>query len=302
MASSSPINLISSDDEADEQVENVAAAAASTALGKRKAIASEPAPQEEEEEPVVSPAALGKRKALPITAPDPAPQDDDELQFLGRSGQLALADFPHARENCLQKPFKLGDKRSKEFCANCFCLVCDKPASTCGEWAEHCQATHASSEWRAAREAQRQRDLQRPPASAAAASSSSSSSTARPAKKHDEGWGAERLLKACEQVHPVEEAQPRGLLSSITLRPYQKQDLAFMLERERGADMKLPKGALGQRKQAELRSTNLWIALLAPTAPALPRLASHLCHANPEFALTESPPPSALRRWRLVVR
>ena len=40
--------------------------------------------------------------------------------------------------------------------------------------------------------------------------------------------------QALQQVYPTEAREPDGLLSSITLRPYQRQSLAFMLAIERG--------------------------------------------------------------------
>ena len=45
--------------------------------------------------------------------------EDDELQFVGRTGANALLDFPHARENCVANPFTAGNESS--CCANCYC-------------------------------------------------------------------------------------------------------------------------------------------------------------------------------------
>ena len=42
------------------------------------------------------------------------------------------------------------------------------------------------------------------------------------------------MLRQLQQVYPIETPEPAGLLSSITLRPYQRQSLAFMLAIERG--------------------------------------------------------------------
>ena len=44
----------------------------------------------------------------------------------------ALSDFPHARGNCMTNAFKQGNFESR--CANCFCYVCDVPASECNFW------------------------------------------------------------------------------------------------------------------------------------------------------------------------
>jgi hypothetical protein len=49
--------------------------------------------------------------------------------------------------------------------------------------------------------------------------------------------------QALEQVYPVEAPQPAGIASSITLRPYQTQSLAFMLAVENSTDPSL----VGQR-------------------------------------------------------
>ena len=49
--------------------------------------------------------------------------------------------------------------------------------------------------------------------------------------------------QAIEQVYPVEAPQPAGIAPSITLRPYQKQSLAFMLAVENSTDPSL----VGQR-------------------------------------------------------
>ena len=78
------------------------------------------------------------------------PLVDDDVVFEGRTGDLALADFPHARENCAVFAFAADPSKK---CPNCFCYVCDGPASECPKWAEHCRATHSQPVWRQAREA-----------------------------------------------------------------------------------------------------------------------------------------------------
>ena len=50
-------------------------------------------------------------------------------------------------------------------------------------------------------------------------------------------WTCESILKAVEQVYPIEAQAPHGLLAS--LRPYQAQSLAHMLENERSVDLSL---------------------------------------------------------------
>ena len=59
---------------------------------------------------------------------------------IGRSGVIALSDFPHARNNCAA--YKWSEAPEKH-CPQCFCYVCDEPASKCKQWAAHCVATAA---------------------------------------------------------------------------------------------------------------------------------------------------------------
>lgn len=146
----------------------------------------------------------------PVAVPAAAAADgdaDDDLQFVGRTGDLALADFPHSRENCLQSPWTPGTETKA--CPNCYCCarshrrllearhcapatvlllahaaaasciacvcadVCDVPSSACPEWSEHAKATHKVHKWVTLR-AQWKACGGKPPAPAAGASSSSS--------------------------------------------------------------------------------------------------------------------------------
>lgn len=52
-------------------------------------------------------------------------RDDDEADvvYVQHSGDLALVDFPHARQNCAAHPFVAGKEATH--CANCFCFVCE---------------------------------------------------------------------------------------------------------------------------------------------------------------------------------
>ena len=50
------------------------------------------------------------------------------------------------------------------------------------------------------------------------------------------GRSCEWLVGTLTQVFPLEAPAPRGLAPSVTLKPYQKQSLAFMLELERTTD------------------------------------------------------------------
>ena len=225
-------------------------------------------------------AASSSISAAPLT-------DDDELEFLGRTGDNALEDFPHARENCAAVPFGRGDSaQALKHCPQCFCFVCDATAASCVSWPSHCVASHTKPYWRQQRQLFKQRGggkatgaataagasatprlFARPPvptpatvplsnplsnhfasssttavaftastASSAATSSASSASPASATTDDMEEYSCERLLREVQQVHPIEASAPAGLLSTVRLKPYQKQSLAFMLELERSTD------------------------------------------------------------------
>ena len=81
---------------------------------------------------------------------------DDDLQVIGYTGNIALADFIHAREHCVTQPFS---KDPKRFCQQCFCFVCEVPASECLEWLDgnHCKAQTSVPKWQSARNAVRRK-------------------------------------------------------------------------------------------------------------------------------------------------
>ena len=137
-------------------------------------------------------------------------------------------------------------------------------AAKCPKWPEHCKATHSSEHWKRERAACKAARLA-PAAAASAAGSSSSSST--PLAPLPNGaaagggtvyykdsslklpitlnqWSFDDLYKALEQIYPREEPTPEAL--TLTLRPYQKQDLAFMVDQEQSSDSTLV-GANGKR-------------------------------------------------------
>lgn len=58
------------------------------------------------------------------------------------------------------------------------------------------------------------------------------------------------------QVYPVETPPPPGLAAGITLRPYQKQSLAFMLDIERSTDPSL----LGQPDELKKKRKRVAVA------------------------------------------
>eukprot|EP00752_Nemacystus_decipiens_P018364 g16475.t1 len=66
--------------------------------------------------------------------------DDDDLAVMGTIGTKKL---PHNRFACTEHTFGGHDGSSshKEKCSLCFCYVCDRLASDCLEWSDHCHAT-----------------------------------------------------------------------------------------------------------------------------------------------------------------
>lgn len=153
------------------------------------------------------------------------------MQITATSGCVALSDFPHSREHCLK--FKLVDGAAQH-CTNCYCYVCDNPASTCDEWTSHCHAVHTSSAWQKLRNERRQATTQ------PATKGGGSGNVAK------EAWSGDQLLEAVTQVYPREEAEPRGLRKGTQLRPYQRQSLAFMTDVEQSKGKSLL-GSDGQR-------------------------------------------------------
>ena len=181
--------------------------------------------------------AEGAAGASSSTAPRQDPlaavdDEDEEVQYTGRTGHNALCDFPHARFNCVAKKFCPG--KEHETCSQCYCYVCDAPAAGCPQWATHCKATHGDAQSEARRRAWRQNPQ---PAAGGAAASSSDAGAAVPNSRREDTWSCDGMLAAIQQVYPVEAAEPAGLLSSITLRPYQKQSLAFMVNLEGDASL-----------------------------------------------------------------
>ena len=171
-------------------------------------------------------------------APAANPDEDEELQFVGRKGEIALSDFPHARQNCVNHRFVAGNEH--KHCPQCFCFVCDAPADTCAQWREHCVATHADAKWVEQRK-QAQEAAARAAAKAAAASAAAASAAGG---GPSDGSGVteltcEQLLDAITQVYPHEDKEPEGLAPGTALKPYQKQSLAFMHRLETTTDAAL---------------------------------------------------------------
>lgn len=105
------------------------------------------------------------------TTGDDDESSDGEIEYLGRSG-LNHGDYPHAREHCLE--FAWAEGKHQQFCANCYCYVCEVPSSKCSEWSAHCHASSGSPRWKEIRRVKHGRlpSPTRAPAAAAASSSS----------------------------------------------------------------------------------------------------------------------------------
>ena len=251
--------------------------ASAKALGKRKAEPADANAHKTAKEearplaPQVSPMEEADEEVLETSAP-PAPiqndvekgdDDDEDVQCTGRSGANALSDFPHARENCVAVKFVQGQE--DKCCSNCYCYVCDAPAKGCPKWSEHCKASHRSAAWqqrRAQWKAQQIAPAAAQPRAAAPPVGSSSwrrhsdgdsgddsdddpydrflGGLGRPANIQGEArWSCEQMLKAVEQIYPEEHGEPKGFAAGMTLRPYQRQSLAFMINVERSHDAAL---------------------------------------------------------------
>ena len=102
-------------------------------------------------------------------------------------------------------------------------------------------ATHGDSKWRALR-LQRQYQASAPCSTGAAGASTCSSAHAPDGLPHvraryappagGKEWPCEIFLRELQQVYPIETPEPPGLASTIRLKPYQKQSLAFCLNIE----------------------------------------------------------------------
>ena len=170
----------------------------------------------------------------PLQAPPAgaAGDDDDEIQITQHSG--ALTDFPHSREHCTT--FPIAADASKR-CANCYCYVCDAPAAKCTQWATHCAARHGDPRWRAERAAHARGDTQQGAQQLAARGTTTAAVTVTPVAR---GNNVEAILEAVTRVYPEEAQAPAGFTTGLTLRPYQRQSLAFMLNVERRTGGELP--------------------------------------------------------------
>ena len=186
----------------------------------------------------------GDDDVMEVAPPPPAPppqapptatgdDDDEEVQITQHAG--ALTDFPHSREHCTT--FPIAADASKR-CANCYCYVCDAPAAKCAQWATHCNAKHSDPQWRAARAAHARGESDQ--AAQQLAARGTATAPALVALVTPSGKGLDGVLEAVTRVYPEEAQTPAGFATGITLRPYQRQSLAFMLNVERRTGGELP--------------------------------------------------------------
>ena len=67
---------------------------------------------------------------------------EDACLLVGTNGVNAIADFPHAREDCVVYPRSTSwnGRENLRYCDKCYCYVCDVPAKHCRRWNDHCRA------------------------------------------------------------------------------------------------------------------------------------------------------------------
>ena len=198
-------------------------------------------PEEEEEDDDVE--FLDENPFAPPPLPEPEADDDDDdgedVAITGSKGQNALQHFPHCRENCVVHLFATDPTKH---CANCFCVVCDVPASRCAVWPQHCRLKYADPSTQSLRKQARAAALLQQ-AGGAPAPTPTPGAVAQPAggftrelHQPDAATSMTALLRAVTQVWPVEAPAPQGLAAGTVLRPYQRQSLAFMLDIENARD------------------------------------------------------------------
>ena len=183
----------------------------------------------------------------PFAPPPPLPQaaadsgDDEDVAITGSKGQNALQHFPHCRENCVVHLFATDPTKH---CANCFCVVCDVPASQCAAWPQHCRLKYADPSTQSLRKQARAAALLQQAGGAPAPTAPTPGTVAQPGRftitrelhQPDAATSMGALLRAVTQVWPVEAPAPQGLRTGTVLRPYQRQSLAFMLDIENAPD------------------------------------------------------------------
>lgn len=184
---------------------------------------------------------------------DKTDTDDEDVAIVGSTGPNALSDFPPSRANCVTYPLA---RDPVVYCDNCYCYVCDVEVSKCNMWQEHCRANHDEPKWRKLR--QDYRDYGGPAPEAAPRVPTSHVATqplgqgrtrwaltmraptvaARPSpmdsRPNLDEYSLAALLQTVTSVYPVEASPPP--IFQTTLRHYQKQSLAFMLQAEQSQE------------------------------------------------------------------
>ena len=233
------------DDESDSEKENApwapnasAAACMDTRLTTITGTDGEIEPvgnkEDDDVEEVAAPAA-----AMWKSNDDEEKKEEDDVAIVGMTGHFALVDFPHSRENCVTHPMR-DDPLLR--CGNCFCYVCDVLATDCKSWEQHCHATHGNLQWRMLREQCRRNNGIAPAAAVPPAAVSAFvppvavrafvRRAPRVTTTSPSQFSVRSLLQAITTVHPVEVSPPPDVFKT-NLRHYQRQSLAFMLEKER---------------------------------------------------------------------
>eukprot|EP00966_Prymnesium_polylepis_P119862 2769803-Prymnesium_polylepis.1 len=95
-------------------------------------------------------------KRMRLGDADAEGEDDDDVVFIGHSGDGATFTMPHHSAMCghRHKPFKSCSKaEAAGVCSQCYCYPCDKPVVECIDWDAHCLADPDDPEWRAQRQA-----------------------------------------------------------------------------------------------------------------------------------------------------
>lgn len=207
--------------------------------------------------------------------PNANEEEDGECLLVGSKGTNALTDFPHSRENCVLAPIATGKSKSNEkHCANCYCYVCDIPATDCKTWRQHCHARHKISKWQKLREQLRNSNEDGPttppttnvptpaqytPRQDAAASGGSDyisnylNSQMAEAQERNKSrreletkyknkpdldqYSAQQVLKLLVAVYPSEVEPPATVVTK--LKHYQKQSVAFMQDVEKSKDQSM---------------------------------------------------------------
>lgn len=141
---------------------------AASSLPNNNAGAEEVTVVERQRQIVPAAAAAGLSNATASASASATGGAGDEVELVGTVNELRL---PHARNDCLEKPFQ-GDENyslhmrktvNQQFCDCCYCYVCEVKAGECQSWNEHCLATDKGPKklhWLQQRQARKQSQQQ----------------------------------------------------------------------------------------------------------------------------------------------